>query len=71
MIQLGRSAYAPARMGIVDDVINMSRLRGRADSTQLAPIQILTVADPDPDGTGTPITAWAGRGPSCGSSGTP
>ena len=57
LIQLGRSAYAPARMEIVDDVINMSRLRGRADSSQLAPIQILTVTDPDPDGAGTPITA--------------
>ena len=30
LIQFGRSAYAPARMEIVDDVINMSRLRGRA-----------------------------------------
>ena len=68
MIQLGRSAYAPARMEIVDDVINMSRLRGHADSTQLAPIQILTLRDPNPDGSGTPITAWAGRGPSSGSS---
>ena len=69
MIQLGRSAYAPARMKIVDDVINMSRMRGRADSTQLAPIQILSLRDPNPDGSGTPITAWAGRGTSSGSMG--
>ena len=52
MIQLGCSAYAPARMEIVDDVINMSRLRGRADSSQLAPVQIMTVLDSD--GAGTP-----------------
>ena len=64
LIQLGRSAYAPARMEIMDDVINMTRLRGRADPGQLAPIQIMTVADPD--GTGTPISAWAGRGSSGG-----
>ena len=67
LIQLGRSAYAPARMEIVDDVINMSRLRGRADSSQLAPVQIMTVMDPD--GAGTPITAWAGRGSSGGYTG--
>ena len=64
LIQLGRSAYAPARMEIMDDVINMTRMRGRADQSQLAPIQIMTVADPD--GTGTPISAWAGRGSSGG-----
>ena len=69
MIQLGRSAYAPARMEIVDDVINMSRLRARAESTQLAPIQTLTLRDPNPDGSGTPITAWAGRGTASGSVG--
>ena len=51
LIQLRRSAYAPARMEIVDDVINMSRLRGRADSSQLAPVQIMTVMDPDEAGT--------------------
>ena len=67
LIQLGRGAYAPARMEIMEDVINMTRLRGRADQGQLAPIQILTVADPD--GTGTPISAWAGRG-SVGGQGT-
>jgi hypothetical protein len=62
LIQLGRGAYAPARMEIADDVINMSRMRGRAEPQQLAPIQILTVMDHD--GTGTPISAWAGRGSS-------
>jgi len=62
--QLGRGAYAPARMKIIDDVINLTRMRGRADQGQLAPIQIMTVADPD--GTGTPISAWAGRGSSGG-----
>jgi hypothetical protein len=62
--QLGRGAYAPARMEIMDDVINMTRMRGRADQGQLAPIQIMTVAGPD--GTGTPISAWAGRGSSGG-----
>ena len=67
LIQLRRGAYAPARMEIMDDVINMTRLRGRADQGQLAPIQIMTVADPD--GTGTPISAWAGRG-SFGGQGT-
>ena len=69
MIQLGRCAYAPARMEIVDDVINMTRMRGRADSNQLAPIQILTLRDPNPDGSGTPITAWTGRGATSGSVG--
>ena len=62
LIQLGRGAYAPARMEIADDVINMSRMRGRAEPQQLAPIQILTVMDHE--GTGTPISAWAGRGSS-------
>jgi hypothetical protein len=56
LIQLG--------MEIMDDVINMTRMRGRADQGQLAPIQIMSVADPD--GTGTPILAWAGRGSSGG-----
>ena len=51
-------------MEIMDDVINMTRMRGRADPGQLAPVQIMTVADPD--GTGTPISAWAGRGSSGG-----
>ena len=55
LIQLGRGAYAPARMEITDDVINMTRLRGRADQGQLTPIQIMTVADPN--GTGSPISA--------------
>ena len=54
-------------MEILDDVINMSRLQGRADSSQLAPVQIMTVMDPD--GAGTPITAWAGRGASGGHTG--
>jgi hypothetical protein len=67
LIQLGRGAYASARMEIMDDVINMTRLRGRADQGQLASIKIMTVADPD--GTGTPISAWAGRG-SFGGQGT-
>ena len=54
-------------MEIINDVLNMSRLRGRAESSQLAPVQIMTVIDPD--GAGTPITARAGRGSSGGHTG--
>jgi hypothetical protein len=42
----------------------MARLRGGEDQSQLALIQIMTVADPDE--TGTPISAWLDRGSSGG-----
>jgi hypothetical protein len=60
LVDLGRSAYAPARMELVEDVINMVRLRTRSIPTLPAPIQVYTISETD--STGTPLSGWSNSG---------